>query len=405
MTTATDGARRGPLADLRVIDLATVVAGPGAARHLADFGADVVKVERDDGQGDGTRSLGWRDPADDVTLWWKLIGRNKRTIVLDLKSDHGRRALLALAATADVLIENFRPGTLERLGLGPTELHEQNPRLVITRVTGFGQTGPYAQRPGFATLAEAMSGFAGLNGEPGDDAQPLLPPIALTDEVTALVAAFATMVALHSGEGQVVDVNLLESMLQLMGPLPAAAALLGYDQPRLGSGIPYSVPRGTYRTKDEQWVAISTSSEPVARRVLDLVGLGDDPDLETSAGRVAQRARVDAAVAAYVAERTAGEVIERFVEADAAIAPVLAMTDIVDDPHVVARGILVEVDGVRTQAPVARLSETPGSIRWLGRPLGADTEAVLAELDRAAAASGRTGATSPSSPASPPASP
>ncbi|HUP86573.1 MAG TPA: CoA transferase [Acidimicrobiales bacterium] len=373
-----DTTPRGPLHDIRVIDLATVVAGPGAARHLGDFGADVIKVERPDGRGDGTRSLGWRDPTDDVTLWWKLIGRNKRTIVLDLKEPEGRRDLLRLAATADVLIENFRPGTLERLGLGPAELHAQNPKLVITRVTGFGQTGPYAQRPGFATLAEAMSGFAGLNGDP--DGPPLLPPIALTDEVTALVAAYATMVALHSRRGQVVDVNLLESMLQLMGPLPAAAARLGYDQPRLGSGIPYSVPRGTYRTKDGQWVAISTSSEPVARRVLDLVGLGADEGLHTSAGRVAERARVDAAVVAFVAERTAGDVIQAFLDADAAIAPVLAMTDIVDDPHVVDREILVERDGIKTQAPVARLSETPGSIRWLGRPLGADTHAVLAEL-------------------------
>mgnify|MGYP000076509176 CR=1 FL=1 len=391
----------GPLHDIRVIDLATVVAGPGAARHLADFGADVIKVERNDGQGDGTRSLGWRDPSDDVTLWWKLIGRNKRTIVLDLKSPAGKRDLLRLAATADVVIENFRPGTLERLQLGPTELHEANPDLVITRVTGFGQTGPYAQRPGFATLAEAMSGFAGLNGEPTEDGQPLLPPIALTDEVTALVASFATMVALHSRKGQIVDVNLLESMLQLMGPLPAAAHTLGYDQPRLGSGIPYSVPRGTYRTKDDQWVAISTSSEPVARRVLDLVGLGHDTTLHTSVGRVAHRAHVDDAVGRYVAERTAAEVIERFVEADAAIAPVLKMTDIVTDPHVVERGILVEHEGVRTQAPVARLSETPGSIRWLGRALGADTEAVLAELDERT----ERPATSPSSPASPPASP
>jgi crotonobetainyl-CoA:carnitine CoA-transferase CaiB-like acyl-CoA transferase len=397
-----DATPAGPLADIRVIDLATVVAGPGAARHLADFGADVIKVERDDGQGDGTRSLGWRDPTDDVTLWWKLIGRNKRTIVLDLKTEQGRADLLRLAATADVLIENFRPGTLERLRLGPPELHEQNPNLVNTRVTGCGQTGPYAQRPGFATLAEAMSGCAGLNGAPGEDEQPLLPPIALTDEVTALVAAFATMVALHSKRGQVVDVNLLESMLQLMGPLPAAAARLGYDQPRLGSGIPYSVPRGTYRTKDDQWVAISTSSEPVARRVIDLVGLGDDEALHTSPGRVAQRDRVDEAVSRYVGERTAADVIERFIEADAAIAPVLKMTDIVDDPHVVERQILVERDGIKTQAPVARLSETPGSIRWLGRPLGADTDAVLQELR---GGTPPTAPTSPSSPASPPASP
>jgi crotonobetainyl-CoA:carnitine CoA-transferase CaiB-like acyl-CoA transferase len=376
----------GPLADLRVLDLATVVAGPGAARHLADFGADVIKIERPDGHGDGTRSLGWRHPDDDVTLWWKLIGRNKRTITLDLKHADDKQTFLRLVETADVLIENFRPGTLERLGLDPDTVlrRHHNPDLVVTRVTGFGQTGPYAQRPGFATLAEAMSGFAALNGEAGDDdaTQPLLPPIALTDEVTALAAAFATMVALHSKRGQTVDVNLLESMLQLMGPLPTAAAVLGYDQPRLGAGIPYTVPRGTFRTKDGHWVAISTSSEPVAHRVLELVGLPTDGPLATSAGRAQHRTEVDQAVAAYVADRTRDEVIDAFLAADAAIAPVLKMTEVVADPHVRERNVLPTVDGVPTQAPIARLSETPGSIRWLGRPLGADTEAVLAELDQ-----------------------
>ncbi len=365
------------MAGLRVIDCATVVAGPGAARHLGDFGADVIKVER--AEGDGTRTLGWVDPVDDVTLWWKLIGRNKRTMVLDLKSDEGREHLLRLAERSDVLIENFRPGTLERLGIGPDVLLARNAKLIIARVSGFGQTGPYAGRPGFATLAEALSGFAGLNGEP--DGGPLLPPIALTDEVTALATAFAIMVALRSGVGQVVDVNLLESMLQLMGPLPSAAAVLGYDQPRLGSGIPYSVPRGTFRTSDDRWVAVSTSSEQVARRVLRLVGLGDDERLATSAGRVAERDRVDAAVASWIRSRTADDVIAGFVEADAAIAPVLTMTEVVADPHVVARQILVEADGVLMQGPVARLSATPGRIRWTGRPLGADTDEILEELD------------------------
>lgn len=403
-TTPPTSPTAGPLADLRVIDLATVVAGPGAARHLADFGADVVKVERPDGHGDGTRSMGWRDPTDDVTLWWKLIGRNKRTITLDLKDETDKQTFLRLVDTADVVIENFRPGTLERLGLDPEAvLLRRNPKLVVTRVTGFGQTGPYAARPGFATLAEAMSGFAGLNGEPGDDTQPLLPPVALTDEITALAAAFATMVAVHSGQGQVVDVNLLESMLQMMGPLPAAAARLGYDQPRLGSGIPYSVPRGTWRTKDGRWVAISTSSESVAARVLDLVGLATDahPELRTSAGRAEHRELVDTAVARFVADRDENEILRAFHEADAAIAPVLKMTQVIDDPHVLERDILPTVDGVRTQSPIARLSKTPGSIRWLGRALGQDTEAVLAELDQ----DRQAGPTCPSSPASPPASP
>src|SRR3954470_18337547 len=272
----------GPLSDIRVIDCSAVIAAPGCARYLADFGADVIKVENPDG-GDGTRLLGWRDPRDDVTLWWKLVNRNKRCITIDLKSPEGVEAMLRLCDDAHVLVENFRPGTLERLGLGPDVLLARNPKLVITRITGFGQDGPYAARPGFATLAEAMSGFAAINGEP--DGAPLLPPIALTDEVTAIVAAFATMVALHSGVGQVVDVNLLESLFQLMGPLMSVWQVRGEQQVRLGSGIPYSVPRGTYRCADGKWVAISTSAESVAVRVMDLVGLGDDPRFAGFAGR------------------------------------------------------------------------------------------------------------------------
>ena len=285
----------GPLHDLRVVDCSTVVAGPGCARYLADFGADVVKVERPDG-GDTTRSMGWRDPRDGVALWWKLEGRGKRTVVLDLKSEEGRDAMLRLCDTADVLVENFRPGTLERLGLGPDVLHARNERLVITRVTGFGQDGPYAQRPGFATLAEAMSGFAAINGEP--DGGPLLPPIALTDEVTGLVAAFATMVAVHSGAGQVVDVSLLESMFQLMGPLISVWHTRGELQERLGSGIPYTVPRGTYRCADGRWVAISTSAESVAQRVLRLLGVDHDDRFATFEGRVEHREELDGIVQA-----------------------------------------------------------------------------------------------------------
>ena len=217
-----------------------------------------------------------------------------------------------------------------------------------------------------------MSGFAAINGEP--DGGPLMPPIALADELTALVAAFATMVALHSGVGQVVDANLLESMLQVMGPLPAALALLGYQQPRLGAGIPYTVPRGTYQTADQQWVALSTSSEPVAQRVLALVGLGDQDDLRTSAGRVARRDEVDQAVVAWIRARPLADVLDAFHAADAAIAPVLGMADIVADPHVVARQAITEIDGTPVQNVVARLSATPGSVRWLGRPLGADDD-------------------------------
>src|SRR4051812_18582477 len=370
-----------PLDGLRVIDAATVVAGPGCARYLADFGADVIKVERPGG--DTTRTMGMVDPSDGVSLYFKLVNRGKRSVVLDLKTDEGREAMRSLCDGADVLVENFRPGTLERLGLAPDDLLARNPRLVLLRVTGFGQTGPYAQRPGFATLAEAMSGFAAINGEP--DGPPLLPPIALTDEATALAGAFAVMVALHhrdrTGEGQVIDVNLLESMLQLMSALPSAAAHLGYEQPRLGSGIPYTVPRGTYRCADGVWVAVSTSAESVAHRVLELMDLGHDARFATFEGRAAHRDELDAAVAAWVGARPSSEVLAEFEAAEAAIAPVYTMREVLADPHVRARNVLIEVDGVVQQAPVARLSRTPGRVRHAGRPLGADTDAVLAELD------------------------
>ena len=367
----------GPLTGMRVIDCSTVVAGPGCARYLGDFGADVIKVERPDG-GDTTRAMGWRDPADDVTLWWKYEGRNKRAVVLDLKDADDLDVMRRLIATADVLVENFRPGTLERLGLAPADLIAANPRLVVTRVTGFGQDGPYAGRPGFATLAEAMSGFAGVNGE--TDGGPLLPPIALTDEITAVVAAFATMTAVHSGVGQVVDVNLYESLLQMMGPLPGAKALLDYDQPRLGSGIPYSVPRGTYEARDGRWIAISASAESVAQRVMALIGLGGDPRVATFADRVDHRELIDATLAAWVAERDADDVLAAFEAAHAAAAPVHTMGDILADPHLAARDALPVLDGVPMQGLIARLSATPGRLRWAGRPLGADTEAVKAEL-------------------------
>ena len=360
--------------------MATVLAGPATARYLADFGADVVKVEAPDG--DGTRRMGWRLPSDPDSLLWKLVGRGKRSVVLDLKSDAGRTSMLRLCDRSDVLIENSRPGALERLGLSPAVLHERNPRLVILRVTGFGQDGPYADRPGFATLAEALSGFAAINGDP--DGAPLLPPIALTDEVTGLVGAFAVMVALRhaerTGEGQEVDVNLLESMFQIMGPLVSAYAHLGVLQSRLGSGIPYSVPRGTYRASDGRWLAISTSAETVAGRVMDLVGLGSDSRFATFEGRVEHRDEIEAHMRDWIAARTSTEVFEAFMAAEAAIAPVYTMADVAVDPHVAERGAIVEVDGVRMQGLVARFSVTPGHIRYAGRPLGADTEAVLAEL-------------------------
>jgi len=370
--------RSGPLSDLRVIDLATVIAGPGCARYLADFGADVIKVERPPA-GDGVRSMGWRDPSDGRSLWWKIVGRNKRTIALDLKDPDDLAVMRRLCDSADVLVENFRPGTLERLGLAPETLHETNPGLVVTRVTGFGQSGPYRDRPGFATQAEALSGFAAINGEP--DGQPLLPPIALTDEVAALVAAFATMVAVHSGVGQVVDVNLIESMLQLMGPLIPLYGVLGETQERLGAGIPYTVPRNTYLTGDGRWVAVSTSADSVARRVMELIGLGDDPRFTDFDGRVAHREEIDARMTEWMAARSTDEVLSEFEEAHAAVAPVYDMADIAADPHFQDRRAIIEVDGFPMPEVVARLSRTPGRVRWVGRDLDADGREIRAELD------------------------
>lgn len=366
-------ASRPALDGLRVLDLSTVLAGPHCARYLADFGADVIKVERPDG-GDSLRSIAWRDPADGVSLWWKIASRNKRCVALDLKDPRDVDVLLQLVESTDVLIENFRPGTLERLGLGPEVLLARRPSLVLTRVTGFGQTGPYAHRPGFATIAESMSGLASITGMP--DGAPLLPAIALTDEVTALVAAFATMVALHSGVGQVVDVSLLESVFQIMGPLISAYLTQGYLQPRLGAGLPYSTPRGTYQCSDGKWVGMSASSNSVAARVMQLLDVADDPRFATFEARMANRDAIEQIMGDWCAQRTQDEVLAAFENAEAAIGPVMDMADIAQDPHYVARESIVRVEGFPMQGLVAKLSATPGVLRWVGRDLDADGDEI-----------------------------
>lgn len=369
-----------PLADVRVIDMATIIAGPGAARHLADFGADVIKVEAPGG--DAARRLGWTKPAESDSLFWRLAGRGKRSVVLNLKDPESREAMLRLVDTADVLIENMRPGKLEALGLAPELLHRRNPRLVILRVTGFGQSGPYASRPAFATLIEAMSGLSAISGLP--DGQPLLPPIPLTDEVTGILGAFSVMVALRhadsTGEGQVIDLSLLESTLQLMGPLPSAYAHLGYLQPRLGAGLPWTVPRGTYQCSDGAWVALSCSNDAVAGRVLDLIGVAGDTRFATFQARFKNRDELESVVADWIAARTSEEVQERFREADAVIASVNTMADVFADEQIRHRQAIIDVDGVQMQGIAPRLSASPGSVRFAGRPLGADTDDVLAEL-------------------------
>jgi crotonobetainyl-CoA:carnitine CoA-transferase CaiB-like acyl-CoA transferase len=369
MTTTSHAA----LAGLRVIDLSTVLAGPNCARYLGDFGADVIKVERPDG-GDSLRNMGWRDPADGEGLWWRLVNRNKRTIALDLKNDADRDVFLRLIDEADVLVENFRPGVLEKLGFAPDVLLARNPALVITRVSGFGQDGPYSARPGFATIAEAMSGLASITGVPGGE--PMLPPIALTDEVTGLVAAFATMVALWSEEGQVVDVSLLESIFQIMGPLISVWLTRGEMQPRMGSLIPYTVPRGVYRCSDGQYVAMSTSSDSIAARVMKLLGFENDERFTSFAGRIEHRDIIEKATQDWFAQRTQAEALATFEDIQAAAGPVLSMEDIASDPHYAARDAVVTVEGTPMQGIIAKLSATPGSIRWRGRATNHDGDEI-----------------------------
>jgi len=366
-----------PLKDLRVIDLSTVLAGPNCARYFADFGADVIKIEKP-GSGDSLRGMAWRDPRDGTGLWWKLVNRNKRNIALDLKLDTDRELFLKLIDDANVLVENFRPGTLERLGIGPEVLLKRNASLVITRVSGFGQTGPYKDRPGFASIAESMSGLAAISGEP--DGPPMLPPIALTDEVTGVVAAFATMVALHSKVGQVVDVNLLETMFQIMGPLISLFMLTGEQQPRLGSQLPYTVPRGVYQCSDNKWVGVSTSSETVAARVVQVLGCADDQRFTTFASRVENREALNDVMIKFCAQRDSQTVLQIFTDAQAAIGPVLSMAEISSDPHFAARQAIKMVGTTPMQGLLASLSGTPGELRWEGRTLDADGAEIRKNL-------------------------
>ncbi|MGW3411246.1 CaiB/BaiF CoA transferase family protein [Streptomyces sp. NPDC000888] len=376
-----------PLTGLRVLDLATLFAGPLAATMLGDFGAEVVKVEHPT-KPDPSRGHG--PSKDGIGLWWKLLGRNKRTITLDLSKPGGRETLLRLAATADVVIENFRPGTLEKWDLGWAELSAANPRLVLARVTGFGQFGPYAHRPGFGTLAEAMSGFAAITGEP--DAPPTLPPFGLADSIAGLATAYAVMTALtareRTGEGQVVDMAIIEPILTVLGPQPLWYDQLGHVQPRTGNRSANNAPRNTYRTADGSWVAVSTSAQSIAERLMRLVGrpeLIDEPWFATGADRARHADVLDEAVGAWIADRTRTEVLEAFEKAEAAVAPIQDVRDVMTDPQYEALDTITtvqdpELGPLRMQNVLFRLSSTPGAIHWAGRPHGADTDTVLAEL-------------------------
>jgi crotonobetainyl-CoA:carnitine CoA-transferase CaiB-like acyl-CoA transferase len=376
-----------PLTGLRVLDIATLFAGPMAATLLGDFGAEVIKVEHPR-RPDPSRGHG--PSKDGIGLWWKLLGRNKRTMTADLSTAGGRETLLRLAATADVIVENFRPGTLERWGLGWEELSAVNPRLVLARVTGFGQFGPYAHQPCFGTLAEALSGFAAVTGDP--DGPPTLPPFGLADSIAGITTAYAVMTALrardHTGRGQVVDMAIIEPILTVVGPQPLWYDQLGHVQPRTGNRSANNAPRNTYRTSDGHWVAVSTSAQSIAERVMHLVGrpeLISEPWFATGADRARHADVLDEAVGTWIARRSRDEVLEAFEKAEAAVAPVQDVRDIMDDPQYAARDALTTVDDpelgpLRMQNVLFRLTETPGGIRWAGRPHGADTDAVLTEL-------------------------
>jgi len=378
-----------PLAGLRVIDCSTVVAGPRIAMYLADFGADVIKIEHPK-RGDDTRHLGAQ--RDGVSAYWKLVSRNKRCVTLDLSHASGQELARKLFGTADVLIENFRPGTLERWNLAPDDLLRSDPRLVVVRVTGFGQDGPYAGRPGFATLAEAMSGFASITGEP--DGPPLLPPVALADEVTGLVGTWAVLAALYwrdarGGRGQIIDLSLYESLIQLLGPLPIAWDQLGYLQPRMGSRLPYSSPRNAYRCADGKWVALSASAGAITARVFDAIKrpeLKDDPRFASHEQRVVHVVELDEAIQDWMSRHTRDDAVEIFARYDAALAPIYDVSEFFDDPHVRARGSLETVSDpdwgeITMQGVHPRLSETPGRIASAGpSSLGSHNAEVYAEL-------------------------
>ena len=384
------GPVHGPLHDIRVLDLSTVYAGPITAMLLGDFGADVLKIELP--AGDPARSHGWSVPDPSGTahgLWWKVIARNKEAMTLDVRTPQGREILLRLVADADVLTENFRPGVLEGWDLGPDVLHAVNPRLVLLRTTGFGQDGPYARRRAFGSLAEAMTGFAHLTGQP--DGPPTLPPFGLADGVAGITGAFAVLTALRArdadGRGQVIDLSLYEPLLGIMGPAPSAYDQLGIVPRRQGNRSRNSAPRNTYQTRDGHWVAVSSASTSVAARVMRLVGrpeVADEPWFASARERVAHVDELDGAVQAWICDRDLDDVSAAFDEVGAALFPVYDVAQLLADPQVRARDSITTVDDedlgpLRMQNVWFRLDRTPGHVRFAGRRLGQDTDAVLAD--------------------------
>jgi crotonobetainyl-CoA:carnitine CoA-transferase CaiB-like acyl-CoA transferase len=387
----------GPLAGLRVVELGNFIAAPSAGRLLADFGADVVKIERP-GRGDELRR--WRLHGGDTSLLFRVMNRNKKSVTLDLGSDEGRELCLELARRSDVLLENFRPGTLERWGLGPRELHAANPGLVVVRISGYGQTGPYRDRPGFGGVAEAVGGLRHLTGYP--DRPPTRVGISVADSVAGLYAVIGALMALHrrgrgaggrgQGPGEVVDVALYEGIYSLMESLVPDHDAYGVERERTGSSLPGIVPSGTYRCADGRYAVVSGNGDAIFRRLMRLIGrpdLADDPELADNAGRVPRAGELDAAIGAWTAGLPCAEALRALEEAAVPCGPIHTAADILADPHYRARGMhelhpvaigAGEKADVTFPGIVPKLQERPGVTRWLGPDLGEHTDAVVAAL-------------------------
>jgi crotonobetainyl-CoA:carnitine CoA-transferase CaiB-like acyl-CoA transferase len=377
----------GPLDGVRVVDLSRLVAGNIVTHVLADFGADVIKVERP-GRGDDLRN--WR--VEGYEIFWKTYSRNKRSIALDIKSEDGRRTLERLIASAQVLVENFVPGTLEKMGLGPDVLLSLNPALIVVRVSGWGQTGPWKDRPGFGTLVEAMSGFAHLNGFP--DKPPAVPPLALGDMIAGQSGAFAVMAALREievkgGAGQVIDLSLFEPIFFTVASEAGTARVAGRGSMRAGNQSTLTAPRNLYACSDGKYVALSGSMQSMAERLFRAIGragLIDDPRFATNDARVANREVLDAIVGGFIAERTQAENLALFEAADVTVGPVCSIDDLLGHPYVVGREAIVELDdpdlgNLPMHNIVPRLSRTPGTFRRAAPRVGEHTEEILHELD------------------------
>jgi formyl-CoA transferase len=384
----TDDEQTGPLDGLTVVEAGTMISAGTVGRFLGDFGANVVKIEHPE-TGDHLRHFG--PQQDEVGLWWKYLGRNKKSVTLDISSEEGQVVFEDLVSEADVVIENFRPGTLERWNVGWDRLSEINPDLVMLRLTGFGQTGPYSERPGFGTLAEAMSGFAYLNGF--EDSEPLLPPTGLADSIAALYSTFAIMFALYNrdangGRGQYIDTSLLEPIFSLIGPQPLRYQQLDEIEKRSGNRSTSSAPRNVYETGDGRAVAISASSQPIAMRVLEAIerpNLKDDPRFEDNESRLENVEELDAIIQDWMDDHTREEIIERFEECEATIAPIYNVADIIEEEHYQAREALLDVEddqlgSALVQNTFPRFSETPGSVDHLGPQLGQHNEEVYREF-------------------------